>query len=305
MSAKKARNTEVAYAHAWKVFCQWCVAAGRPSLPASSETVSLYVASLLEGGLHVRTVRVKLAGIADRHAAALHPNPVTPEVRALVVNASRLLRQVSRPKRAVTIELVARVAALDLTSCVRDERDRAMFLFLFALGWRRGELASLNLGDVDFVGRRGVIVRLGASKTDQAGKGRVVSVPYGSLPQVCPVLALRRWLDLRGSWRGPLFCSVNAVGTALVRCRVSGQVVCEAVQRLLARVGEDPAAYGAHSLRSGMITAAAEAGAGEIQIMQRTGQRSIGTVLAYVRPAQAFRSDPLAGVLWPGAAAAI
>ena len=29
----------------------------------------------------------------------------------------------------------------------------------------------------------------------------------------------------------------------------------------------------------------------------RTGQRSLTTVLRYVRPVQAFRSDPLAGVL--------
>jgi Phage integrase family. len=46
-----------------------------------------------------------------------------------------------------------------------------------------------------------------------------------------------------------------------------------------------------------MVTAAAENGASLAAIMQRTGHRSVEMVMRYVRPAQAFKADPLKGVL--------
>lgn len=71
----------------------------------------------------------------------------------------------------------------------------------------------------------------------------------------------------------------------------------QVLKRALRLIGEDPDSFGAHSLRAGFVTAAAEAGASEISIIQRTGHRSVATVLGYVRPAQVFRSNPIAGVL--------
>ena len=116
--------------------------------------------------------------------------------------------------------------------------------------------------------------------------------------RVCPVRAMSEWIEARGRWRGPLFCSVSPSGLELMRERISGQVICTATKRLLGLTGEQNLGrIGGHSLRAGMITVSAENGADPITIMQRTGHKSMGTVLRYVRPAEAFRRDPLAGAL--------
>jgi hypothetical protein len=69
------------------------------------------------------------------------------------------------------------------------------------------------------------------------------------------------------------------------------------VKRLLLRSGTEPAQYGGHSLRAGKVTAAAERGATETSMMQRTGHKSFATLRRSFRPREAFACDPLAGVL--------
>ena len=108
--------------------------------------------------------------------------------------------------------------------------------------------------------------------------------------------SLKAWLKVRGSWPGPLFCPVDRYGNMRER-GLKGDTICERLHMALERIGEDPAKYGAHSLRVGMVTAGTENGANLAAIMQRTGHKSVTTVLRYVRPAQAFQGDPLAGLL--------
>jgi integrase len=74
---------------------------------------------------------------------------------------------------------------------------------------------------------------------------------------------------------------------------LAGQTVAEVVQRAVALIGLDPAAYGAHSLRAGLVTAALASGADSVQVMSRTGHRSAAMIERYYRP-DLFAGDPLA-----------
>jgi hypothetical protein len=47
-------------------------------------------------------------------------------------------------------------------------------------------------------------IALRRSKTDQKAAARVVGIPFGSNPQLCPVRALRRWLGDAGIVEGAL-----------------------------------------------------------------------------------------------------
>jgi integrase len=140
-----------------------------------------------------------------------------------------------------------------------------------------------------------LVLRLRKSKTDQLGKGRVTGIHYGKREETCPVRALEAWLKVRGEWRGPLFTRINKSGEVL-HAGLAGESILDVVKRCLSLIGVDPSAYGAHSLRAGMITAAAESGADAAAIMGRTGHKSLQTVIGYIRPAQAFHSNPLANV---------
>jgi integrase len=170
-----------------------------------------------------------------------------------------------------------------------------MILLCFALGWRRSELASLDLRDVRWV-KEGIVLWLGKSKTDQQGLGRSVGVQRGSRILTCPLRALDEWLAIRGRWSGPLFTRVDG-RDRMVRNRMNPDTVRRAVKRGLSLIGDDPKMFGAHSLRAGMITASIESGATETSVMQRTGHKSYENLRRYVRPAQAFKANPLAGVL--------
>ncbi len=231
-----------------------------------------------------------------RHSDVQIASPVSPDVRLLVRNAARDLRERPGGKDALTPGQLRRVCSALSDGRVISTRDRAMILLQFAAGWRCGEVTSLLLDDVQFT-RKGFILTLGASKTDQDGSdGRIVGIDYGDFPVTCPVAALRAWMRVRGEWRGSLFCRVTAQGS-IVQHGLIGDALTERLKLVLSRVRIDPGSYGSHSLRAGMVTAAIEHGASETLIMQRTGHKSLDTMRRYVRSARAFRRNPLAGVL--------
>ena len=295
MQHTKAFNTRKGYAHSWSIFDRWCAAAGQPALPTTSEIVALFVTwALGERRYRVGTVAHVLSAVRDRHETTGHPQPIDRKVRDLVKAARRALQEEPGGKAALLPEQLVRCCRTFDSADPVHVRDRALLLVGFSTGWRRSELSNLNLKDVSFV-RSGMRLRQGRSKTDQEGKGRVTGIPFDDCPEMCPVLALRAWLKVRGVRSGPLFYRFDG-GRKMTEQRLSGRSICLALQRVLARIGLDARSYGAHSMRSGMITAAAEAGSSDIAIMQRTGHRSMANVLRYVRPSEVFRVDPLAGV---------
>ncbi len=224
------------------------------------------------------------------------PVPDTRDAAAVVSGAERSSTRPSGAKVALTVDQLREISAqLVADGSPMSVRDRAILLFGFATGMRRAELAALRLADVA-VRPKGLAVTIRRSKTDQAGKGRVVGVFRAASADVCPVRALRQWMRVRGRWTGPLFVGCAPKGN-LSRAGLSGRAVGECVQRCVARIGLDPAQFGGHSLRAGMVTTALESGAGELVVMRRTGHKSVKTLERYLRSASAFAVDPLARAL--------
>jgi len=63
------------------------------------------------------------------------------------------------------------------------------------------------------------------------------------------------------------------------------------IQRLARQQGLEPAQYGGHSLRAGLVTAAAQAGVAERVIMQQTGHTDVRSMRRYIRDASLFREN--------------
>ncbi len=174
-------------------------------------------------------------------------------------------------------------------------RDRALLLIGFAGAFRRSELVGLNVEDIEFT-TDGLVVTLRRSKTDQDGQGRKLGIPYGSNHDTCPVRSLRAWIEASGIETGPLFCHINRHGQ-IQPGRLSGTAVALIVKRHAGAAGlVDSAKYAGHSLRAGLATAAAIAGASERSIMNQTGHRSANMVRRYVRDASLFRENAAAVV---------
>jgi integrase len=196
-------------------------------------------------------------------------------------------------KTPVLIEDLRRMVAR-LPATLLGARDRALLLVGFSGAFRRSELVALNVDDVAFT-RDGLAVTIRRSKTDQAGEGRKIALPYGSNPETCPIRSLQDWMASSGITDGPLFRPINRHGRLASR-RLSSGAVAEIVKRYAAAAGMDAALFAGHSLRSGLATSAAMAGASERSIMMQTGHRSLTTLRRYIRDGSLFRENAAAVV---------
>ena len=125
-------------------------------------------------------------------------------------------------------------------------------------------------------------VRLKASKTDPTKRGvdLFIGRTWNSL---CPVVALLRYLAVRGVDDGPLFREQN--GAPLSR-----QSLVKKVRRSLQRAGIDPSLYAGHSFRIGAATTAASRGISDATI-QILGRWSSDSYTRYIRtPRQTLAS---------------
>jgi integrase len=294
---QRSEGTRVAYAADWRDFAAWCLAAGRPPLPASSDTVSLYLVSLARPprSLAMATLARRLSAIASAHLVAGLASPCGADVWEVLSGCRRRFGRPRECKEALSVGDLRRV----LAACgdgARGARDRALLLLGFASACRRSEIAAFDLADVRFTDV-GMLLQIRRSKTDQLFEGQEVGVHFGKRPGTCAVAAVRGWLVERGSWPGALFCRVHPRTGVVRRVRIRGWTVCDVLKRSAAAAGLDPAVYGAHSLRAGCATAASANDAPDLAIMRRTRHRSIEVLRDYIRHGKAFGPDPLDDVL--------
>jgi integrase len=281
-SFQHAPRTVSAYASDWKDFVRWCADSAKESLPAHPDTVALYLSHLVPLK-KVSTLERRMAAIGARHQAAGLPSPTTPLVRSVIAGARRKNRRTVSRKAAITRdELLLICEHLEESGTVRATRDRAAILMGFAGAFRRSELVGLDLADID-LRRDRVEVRLNRSKTDQLGQGRELVLPRAKHGGLCVVRALAAWLGVRGRSPGPLFQDVSIGADAVLPGRMADHIVYYALRTAAARVGLDATKFGAHSLRAGACTAAADAGADIFEIMALSGHKSVETLGRYVR----------------------
>jgi integrase len=81
-----------------------------------------------------------------------------------------------------------------------------------------------------------------------------------------------------------------------LQSRLSGYAVALVVKRRAAAIGLNQERFAGHSLRAGLATSAAAAGASERAIMAQTGHRSVLMVRRYIRDGELFRDNAAAAV---------
>jgi integrase len=177
------------------------------------------------------------------------------------------------------------------TADIKKLRNKAILIIGFSGGFRRNEIVSLDLEDIEFV-FEGVKITVKKSKTDQFGEGMIKGIPHFNESLYCPVTTLKRWINISKIKKGPLFRRFSK-GSKLSENRLTDQSVALIIKSYLTKAGINSQNYSGHSLRSGFATSAAEAGAEERSIMSMTGHKSTEMVRRYIKEANLFKNNAL------------
>ena len=293
IEAAKAENTRRAYRSDWRHFESWCRGQALVGLPATPDSVALYLTALAADHKPA-TLQRKLTSIAKAHQAAGLPSPASMQ-HAVVSETLKGIRRTlgtAQPGKEplLTGDILNMLDALDdgLIGC----RDRALLLVGFAGGFRRSELVGLDVEDVKETAD-GLVIQIRRSKTDPEAKGTTVALPYGSTAATCPVRSYRAWIEAARITNGSVFRSVDRHGH-VGQSRMNAGSVARLIQRAAQAAGLDPARYAGHSLRAGFATQAFLNGAAEVSIMRQTRHKSLNTLRKYIRDRSLFRDNPAA-----------
>jgi site-specific recombinase XerD len=153
----------------------WASNAGLTALPASPETVGLYLATEA-ARRRPGTLARHLVPITAAHRAAGHQlDTRAPVIRETLTGIKRThgTSQIGKAP-AVVADLETMIEAQPDT--LTGLRNRALLLLGFAGALRRSELVGLDVSDLEFTSD-GLVLTVRRSKTDQDGQSRRIGVP--------------------------------------------------------------------------------------------------------------------------------
>lgn len=304
--AKKAKadGTWKVYGGHWKRFSSFCATQGADSGPPTApELLADYIVALREAGKSGSSLTVAVAAIAHQNRLAACPSPADhPQVQEVLAGARRMAAEAGagRGQSDPLLPEDLRRLIAKLKPGLVGTRDAALLSLGLAGGFRREELSRIAIEDMRFDGG-GIDVMLRRSKTDQEGHGHERRIVKGEYLELCPVRNLETWLAASGIRSGFVFRPI-VYGKTLLDKPLSGRRIDQIIREYTRAVtAENPGAlggrkYSAHSLRSGLCTAAAMAGKPEYEIREHVGHRSAQTTARYIRAAGRRTSTVTRGI---------
>lgn len=230
---------------------------------AANSLAIRYRSSLMDRGLAPATI--------NRRLAALRSLVKLARVVGMVqwsLEAENLRSQAYRDTRGPGKE-TARILLeeLETASGPKAARDLAVFRLLHDLGLRRGEVVSLDVGDVDL--ERGTVSIMGKGRTER----ELLSLPRPTSE------ALRHWLQVSGRTMGHLFGNFDRAGKG---GRLTGTSLYRLIRGLGKKVGFEVRPHGLrHTAITEAVKVAASAGIGLEEVLQYSRHRNVKTLLVY------------------------
>ena len=295
LQSSKAKNTIRAYRSDFKDFGLFCTQNGFKSLPSEPKIISLYLTQLSTKDVKISTIKRRLVSIGVIHKfKGYYLDTKHPLILENLMGIKRRKGSIQNGKKPLLINNLKRlINAIDhqKKEQIKIFRDRTIILIGFSGGFRRNEIVSLDYDDLDFV-EEGLKINVKRSKTDQFGEGSIKGLPYFDNSQYCPVLSIKKWIEISKINSGALFRRFTK-GSNLSEKRLTDQTVALLIKEYLDLAGINSKNYSGHSLRSGFATTAAEAGAEERTIMAMTGHKSAEMVRRYIKDANLFKNNAL------------
>ena len=233
--------------------------------PGQANLLALrYRTSMVDKGLSPRTINRRLSALRSLVSLTRRFGLVTwsLEVDGVKVRAVK-------DTRGPGLDAVRRILKLMDGDDPKSRRDRAIIHLAYVLGLRRGEIAALDVSDVDIRGQA-LSVR---------GKGKAEDEPL-TLPSSTRRI-LSEWLEVRDTKDGPLFINFDPAGKS-PGARLSGTSINRLVRDYGRKVG---VRTWPHAIRHTSITTAMrlaqESGYGLETVQDFSRHADIRTVLIY------------------------
>ena len=281
LKSSKATNTLRAYKADYKDFATFCIKNGFKPMPSEPKIITLYL-TYLSKICKFSTLKRRLASISVIHKLSGHYiDSKHPMITENLMGIKRTLGSYQKAKKPILINDLKLI--VDFINKEKNEKNRlkykALILIGFSGGFRRSELVDVDYEDLDFV-PEGVKIFVKKSKTDQSGEGMTKGIPYFSNSEYCPVISLKKWIEISKIETGKIF-------------DISDKSVALIIKRYTSLAGLDSKKYSGHSLRSGFATSTAELGAEERSIMAMTGHKTTQMVRRYIKEANLFKNNAL------------
>jgi site-specific recombinase XerD len=294
-ASSRAAATYRAYQSDWRIFAAWCEPYGLSALPAGAATLAIFLGAQATLGLAPATLTRRLAAIRLKNPAARLPSPHdTVEVLEVMRGIRReTAHYVTKKKAAVSSDLKRMVDMTD-PDTFPGLRDRALLLLGFAGAFRRSELVAV---DIEHLLERpeGLQIRIPKSKTNQEKRGKTIAVQRILETSYCLVQSLNTWLTAAGVSKGAVFVRIRK--GHVTADRLAGQAVARTVKRYPTKAGFLESQYAGHSLRSGILTSAAEAKASIFKMQAQSRHKSLDVLSGYVQHADLFEDHAGDGLL--------
>jgi site-specific recombinase XerD len=293
LEASSSDNTRRAYKSDWADFSAWCDTVNLNSMPATPIAVGTYLAQLADRGIKASTIQRRISAIRAVHVAAGAEPPTNAEgVKATMRGIRRTKGTRPNKKAPATAEVITNLITL-FPDTLTGLRDRALVLLGFAAALRRSELVALDVLDVEFH-KRGILLHIGRSKTDQEGVGVHIPVPRGNALK--PVDALEAWLTAAGITEGAIFRGIDRHGRISLSA-LSDRAVADIVKKVCTAAGLDASVFSGHSLRAGFVTSSLDHHVDVFKIMGITRHVKVDTLKGYDRRESGFEDHAGEGFL--------
>ena len=275
-----APSTIRAYRANFERFIQFCEKCNADALPANASDVAQYIAQLTKSGLKSSSIRIAVASVSSIHKLNCLSDPTQhPDVKIELRRMHRTLGRSCQQAFGITAPILEKMIAVTDNN-LRGIRDRALVLLAYDSMFRRSELVSLRVTDINFNQTENVSemkIRLRKSKTDQELQGRWIFLSKRSTD------AITHWLSHAKIVDGFLFRGVN--NAIDIAHELNGSQINRIYKRLAKKAKlprEILNQISGHSMRVGAAQDLLTSGATLPMIMKKGRWSKTDTVMRYL-----------------------
>ena len=270
-----AKNTIRAYRSDFAQYQNWCLQNNQDPIPATAETMAMYVDYLSENNKSA-TIRRRINSLGTILKLSKNIDPTKdPEV---ILALKRMHRKIGRAQEQAT-PLTKTLLKQLLNNCdksIMGIRNQVLLRLGYETMRRRSELCAFKFEDVDCAPNGTPIIRLKFSKTDQYGTGKILPISEELLG------TLNQWKGIIEN-QGYILRSINKhghIGNSLNPASIS--TILKTLQEgLKSETNQQP--LSGHSFRVGAALDLLEQGEPLEKIMLRGGWQTDSTAMKYLR----------------------